>query len=154
MHVPALFHKGRILTETFYSAKRQQQHRGRYSGRGSSRQTLQNDDDYPMHARRSGTTIKIRFNFKTDRRRDAHAIVYLLRHVLKVTTHQDHIKTSPKFAKMIPRLNLRRRSHSPHPFGPQRSAWCFTVEVSDSSASQSRVPDPGRARYVNSAPLR
>ena len=38
---------------------------------------------------------------------------YLLRHVLKATTHQDHIKTSPKFPKMIPRLNLRRRSHSP-----------------------------------------
>ena len=58
---------------------------------------------------------------------------YLLRRVLKVTTHQDHIKTSPKFQKKIPRPNLRRRSHSLHPFGPQMSALWFTGEVSDSS---------------------
>ena len=33
--------------------------------------------------------------------------MYLLHRVLKVTTHQDHIKTSPKFSKMIHRLKVR-----------------------------------------------
>ena len=40
---------------------------------------------------------------------------------LKVTTHQDHMKTSPKFPKTIPRLSFSRRNHSPHPFGLQVS---------------------------------
>ena len=48
-------------------------------------------------------------------------------------------KTSPKFPKMIPRLNLRRRSHSPYPFGPQRSAWWFTVEASAHLGNQEPI---------------
>ena len=69
----------------------------------------------------------------------------LLRPVLKVTTHQDHIKTSRKVSKTIPRLNFSRRNHSPHPFGPQRSAWWLTVKVSDSSTSHASptLVEPG-----------
>ena len=70
----------------------------------------------------------------------------LLRHVLKqVTTHQDHIKTLPKFPKTTPRLNFSRRNHSPHPFGPQRSAWWFAIKVSDSSTSHASptLVEPG-----------
>ena len=56
-YIPAPFHQGSILTETYCSAKRQQQHRCRKSGRGCSRQDMQSDDDEEMQHRQERCEI-------------------------------------------------------------------------------------------------